>query len=152
MTNAKLKSVLLAGGIVAGTLGLGAPAFAACDNRDLRGEYLFTLAEVRYEYPPGSATPVLNFCDHQGSLVFDGAGGVTATSTHRCNVTGTATRIGPLVYDVNPISCSFTLQDPSDPPNPVHGQIVDHGRMLLLDGTTRTAAYSLLFHGVAAKR
>ena len=132
-------------------LGFGAAAYAACDNRDLRGEYLLTLAEVRYEYPPDSIAPVLNFCDHRGSLVFDGEGGVTGASTRRCNVTGTETQSGPMVLFVNP-DCSFTLQDPGDPPDPVHGQIVDHGRMLLLDGSTRTSAYTLLLHGVAAKR
>ncbi len=151
MTNAKLKSVLLAGGIVAGTLGLGAPAFAACDNRDLRGEYLFTLVDARFEYPPGSTMLVLDFCDQQGTAVFDSAGGMTVTTTRRCGITGTVTESNALTYTVNP-DCSFTVQDPRDPPDPVHGQIVDHGRMLLLDGTTRTDANKRLFHGVAAKR
>ncbi len=127
---------------------IGARTFT---NKDLKGDYLFILAVIRTEPAFGGAT---NYCDTAGTISFDGVGPVgTATLsgfTQRCNVV-----IGPaggtLFYQVNPDG-SFLLDEALAFLDPTHGQIVDNGNALLLDGTTRTNPNILIFHIVAMKR
>lgn len=116
-------------------------------NRDLNGEYIFNLVEVRTETFP---IPGTNYCDHTGVVNFDGVSAATVTDTRRCSLTGLVTEAALLTYSVN-CDGSLTIDDPADP-NPVHGQIVNRGHGILLDGTTRTNLNSLIFHGIAVQR
>jgi len=126
---------------------MGARTFS---NKDLKGDYLFILAEIRTEPAFGGAT---NYCDKAGTISFDGVSPVgTATPsdfTQRCNVV--TSPVAPQFYQVNPDG-SFLLDETPAFLDPVHGQIVDNGNALLLDGTTRTNPLVLIFHIVAMKR
>jgi len=149
-----LLSVICLGGVGLALLltdspnAIGAKTFS---NKDLKGDYLFILAEIRTEPAFGGAT---NYCDKAGTISFDGVGPVgTATVsgfTERCNVViGPA--VGTLFYQVNSDG-SFLLDETSAFLDPEHGQIVDNGNALLLNGTTRTNPLILIFHLVAMKR
>lgn len=122
--------------------------------RDLSGEYIFNLAEVRteFDYSSGVPVPVTDYCDHSGTLNFDGVGVMTVTETRRCSFTGTVADSATLNYTVDP-SGGVLITDPLDPtPDPVHAEIVNRGRSLLIDGTTRTNPNVLMFHGTAMQR
>ncbi len=149
-----LLSFALVGGLSAVSLlvtYLPAAAGPGFSNRDLDGEYLFILTEIRNESPPPSTTPVFNFCDHAGTLSFNGAGTLTVTDTQRCSVPGTGpvTETFTLNYSVSPDG-SFTVTNPDG--SLVHGQILNHKRALLFDGTMYTDPNRLIFQGVAMRR
>ena len=139
-----------------GLLASHTPAVAGggFSNRDLSGEYVFNLAEIRieYDFSSGAPIPVTDYCDVAGTLRFDGLGAMTVDGTRRCSFTGTFVDASALTYTVNPDG-SFLVTDPADPvPDPVHGQIVNRGKSLLIDGTTRINPNVLMFHGVAMQR
>ena len=141
---------------LAGLPGGDSPALAGSgfSNRDLSGDYLFHLAEIRIEYDNSSGVPVpvTDYCDVAGTLSFDGMGAMAVNGTRRCSFTGSGADASALNYSVNPDG-SFLVTDPADPtPDPVHGQITDRGNSLLIDGTTRTNPNVLMFHGAAMKR
>ncbi len=149
-----LLSVICLGGVGLALLltdspnAIGAKTFS---NRDLKGDYLFILAEIRTEPAFGGAT---NYCDTAGTISFDGVSPVgTATLSgfaQRCNLVPSPGLV-PLFYQVNPDG-SFLLDETPAFLDPTHGQIVDNGNALLLDGTTRTNVNILIFHIVAMKR
>ncbi|HYS75171.1 MAG TPA: hypothetical protein VEM38_03630 [Burkholderiales bacterium] len=149
-----LLSVLCLGGVGLALLltdspnAIGARTFS---NKDLKGDYLFILVDIRTEPAFGGAT---NYCDQAGTISFDGVGPVgTATVsdfTQRCNL-ATSPGAGTLFYRVSPDG-SFLADETPAFLDPTHGQIVDNGNALLLDGTTRTNANILIFHIVAMKR
>ncbi len=149
-----LLSVLCLGGAGLALLLMNSPSAMGArtfSNKDLKGDYLFILAEIRTEPAFGGAT---NYCDKAGTITFDGVspiGTATASSfTQRCNV-ATGPGVGTQFYQVNPDG-SFLLDETPAFLDPVHGQIVDNGNSLLLDGTTRTNPNILIFHIVAMKR
>lgn len=125
---------------------VAAPPFT---NADLNGEYLVNVAHIRTEWMAGA--PSTNYCDIAGTASFDGIGMVTVKVTHRCNVTGITTDKAEMHYTVNPDG-SFLIDENPGFPDPVHGEIVNGGVGLLLDGTTRTNPNILMFHGVAMRR
>ncbi len=149
-----LRSLVLMG-VLSAVLLIAGPAAAgpAYSNNDLKGEYLFTVVEVRNEILPGMTTPTVNYCVIAGTANFDGIGTAALSSgTQRCSATGTVTPSGkPLFYSVNPDG-SFLMSESPDMSDPIHGQLVEHGRSLLLDGTLRTLPDILSWHGVAMKR
>ncbi len=153
-----LRSLVFVGALVAVLLIAGpASAGGGFSNRDIQGEYIFTLSEIHqeYDYSVNPPIPVLDYCEMAGTLTADGIGMITVAGTRRCSFTGTGQITPPkntLNYSVSPDG-SFTAYDPADPnPGLLHGQIVEHGRSLLLDGTTMTNPDSLLLNGVAMKR
>ncbi len=100
--------------------------------RDLKGEYLCTLQDVRQ-----SEVSLLEVCVAAGTLTFDGAGSGTLIGNMRCSNSGSAPSIVNLSYTVNADgSFLFNAAPGAANPNPFHGQIVDHGHTLLVDGTT----------------
>lgn len=147
----KRFSLALAGGMVA--MGFAAPAFAVptFGNEDLKGEYLFTVVEVHRFALPGTTSMVTEHCVIAGTASFDGAGIMTLNGTQRCSFNGSSTLSGTQNYSVNPDG-SFLISESPGMADPVHGQIVDHGRSLLLDGTTRTLAEILSWSGIAMRR
>ncbi|MEK6698624.1 MAG: hypothetical protein AABZ10_06210 [Nitrospirota bacterium] len=142
-------AVIAVSGIGAALLLIGStPASAGpgYSASDVKGEYLFTVASIGYV---GS---VLDYCDHAGTMFFDGVGAVTITETRRCSVGGLIAETAVLSYTVNPVTGEVLLEDPRAPGDPTHGQIVMKGRSVLLDGTTRTNPHRLIMHGVAMQR
>ena len=132
------------------------PAFAGSgfSASDLSGEYVFNLVEIRteYDYSSGAPVAVTDYCDHSGILNFDGVGIMTVNETRRCSFIGTATDINSLNYTVT-ADGNVSITDPADPvPDPVHGRIVNRGKGMLIDGTTRTNPNVLMFHGEAIQR
>lgn len=118
-------------------------AGGACSNRDLDGDYQFTVIEV---YTSGG---IINYCDQAGTVTFDSASGTaTVSGTKRCNGVVGPIIPEPLTYAVSP-DCNVEITSPYDT---VHGQIVNNGRIVLLDGTTSPDPDKLFFHGVAAKQ
>jgi hypothetical protein len=118
------------------------------NDASMNGDYLFIVTEV---HNPGTLT----YCDQAGTASFDGAGSVTVSGTSRCS-DGTTVTTSPLSmtidYSVN-ADGSFTITDPANPGEPIHGQIALDGSSLLLDGTMQgTSANDYLNHGVAMKR
>ena len=113
-------------------------------NADLKGEYYYNLVQIRQD-----ETPDVDYCDEFGTITFDGAGLATGTGTRKCSVTGPATESGDFTYSVNPDgSVLITEVGFTDPKR---GQLVDKGRMVLIDGTTRDALIYVT-HGVAVKK
>jgi hypothetical protein len=148
----RFRRCLLGAGFVAAALlpvpGASAPTFG---DEDLKGEYLFTVLDISFYMPPGSTTSVVNHCVVAGTVAFDGAGNMALSATTRCSRSGVSTIGGNQYYSVNPDG-SFLISESSDMSDPVHGQIVDKGRTLLLDGTTRTRPDSISWSGIGMKR
>lgn len=142
---------LLLGGLAAMSLS-GAPALAvpAFDDNDLKGDYLFTVVEVHRVMLPGGSNPI-EHCVIAGTATFDGAGTMTLSGTQRCSITGSGALSGTQYYVVN-ADGSFVISESAGMTDPVHGQIVDKGRTLLMDGTLRTAPDVLNWWGTAVKR
>ena len=130
----------------------GAPALAVptFDNNDLKGDYLFTVVEVRRVMLPGGSTPI-EHCVIAGTATFDGAGTMTLNAAQRCSITGSGAVSGTQYYMVN-ADGSFLISESAGMTDPVHGQIVDKGRTLLMDGTLRTLADVLNWWGIAMRR
>jgi len=131
---------------------LAAPAAAQrpFGNHDLRGEYLFTVVEVHRVMLPGGGF-ALDHCSIAGAASFDGAGTMTLDAVQRCSFSGSGASSGTQYYAVN-ADGSFLISESPDMADPVHGQIVDKGRSLLLDGTLRTLPELLSWSGIAMKR
>jgi hypothetical protein len=147
------RSSIIAAGLAATLSAAPATAAPTFDNGDLKGEFLFTFVEVRRDFVPSLGTFVVQQCVSAGTAIFDGVGTMTGSGTNRCSVTGTEPISGdkPLYYAVNPDG-SVLLSESTDMSDPLHGQIVEHGRSLLLDGTTRTLPAILSQSGIMMKR
>jgi hypothetical protein len=144
---------LLAAGLATALSAAPATAAPTFGNDDLKGEYLFTVVEVRRDMLPGTTTLVTQYCVTAGTAIFDGVETMTGTGTQRCSVTGTGT-VGdkPLYYAVNPDGSFLMSESPTGMTDPIHGQIVEHGRTLMIDGTTRTLPDLFSFSGIMMKR
>ena len=92
----------------------------------------------------------LDYCSTVGTLDFDGMGSYSFTTTSRCSYTGMRVDTGIESYAVNPDG-SLLFIEPERPDDPTHGQILNHGRTSLIDGTARTDPDKLLFTGIAQK-
>lgn len=119
-------------------------------ERSLFGEYRFHIFEVRL-----TETGEFDFCDETGTAVFDGTGFATAISTRRCSLPPRVEDdTGELTYVVFPDGqVEFTDVDgPEGTTN--HGWIVDNGRIVLVDGTTRRPpGFDVIaVHGMGAKQ
>ena len=124
--------------------GQSADAGKTYNNAGLKGEYYYNLVQIRRD-----ETPDVDYCDEYGTITFDGAGSATGTGTRKCSVTGSATESGDFTYSVNPDgSVLITEVGFTDP---TRGQLVDKGRMILIDGTTRDPLIYVM-HGVAVKK
>ncbi len=148
-----MKHVLRSLGFISGLVALlliGGQAGAAsknCSDKDLTGDYMFDEVEIISE-----GTTTIRYCQTAGTVSFDGVGGLTTTAMIRCDG-GTAVPSSPTAhyYSVNP-DCSFLASDKEDLSNPSHCQLLDGGRAVICDGTTKTDPASLIFHVVAMKR
>ena len=140
-------SLLLASVATLTSLSIPAPAAPTFGNDDLKGEYLFTVVEVHRL--PGVGP---EHCVVAGTAIFDGAGTMLMNGTQRCSST---TPSGPIsgvqYYKVN-ADGSFLISEKPEMTDAVHGELIDHGRTLLLDGTSRTLSEILSWWGLAMKR
>ena len=141
----------LASALAAAVFGGSALAAPKFSNDDLKGEYLFVVVEVhRIQLVPGDPfTP--EHCVLAGTATFDGAGLMTMNAKQRCNQTGSGDISGTQYYSVSPDG-SFLISESPAMTDPVHGQLVEHGRTLLLDGTLRTLPDINGWWGTAMKR
>lgn len=129
-----------------------AVAESGYSERDVSGEYVFTLVEIGTEEDPSSGGRIIDYCERAGTLTADGAGTMLYAGTRRCSFKGLEVGTATLIYSVDPTG-SVLITVSGDPPgNAAHGQIVDHGRGLLLDGTTMSDPNNLIQQGVAMKR
>lgn len=126
---------------------IGSPALAApsFNNGDLKGEYLCTINDIQQKID------YVEYCVIAANVNFDGSGMVAGDSTARCGVSGMNTSYLTHYYSVNPDG-SFLVSSVPDMSDPFHGQIVDHGRSLLMDGTLRTAVENLSWSGICMRR
>lgn len=120
--------------------------------RDLSGEYLFNMVEVGIEEDPASGEQVVDYCERVGTLDADGAGTMLYQGTRRCSFSGLETDAATLGYSVDPSGSVLLFVDPGVPTRALHGQIVNHGRGFLFDGTTDSDPLNLIQHGVAMQR
>ncbi len=121
----------------------------AYSNRTLRGDYKFHIVEVQLVAPG-----IFDFCEEQGTVTFDGRGNATIASTRRCsNPPVVEPVIGALTYTVFSDG-QVEFDDVGGPPGTTtHGWIVDNGRTVLVDGTTRdTPGDVLVTHGTGSKQ
>ena len=118
------------------------------DARSLRGEYFFNMIEIRNETSGG--IPVVDYCDQAGTVTFDGAGGGSVDLVRRCSFSGSGSSVFPFTYTVSPDGSLLLRAEGDD--DDLHGQILDGGRLLLMDSTTSTSTSLLVQHVVAAKR
>ena len=137
---------------------LAAPAAAKTyKNKDLKGTYRFTVAEIRVDGPD------LQYCDSYGTMAFDGKGGaVSVTPIRKCILHPSGTpqvdfdEEGFFDYEVMP-NGEFVLYELDDLGNrngyDTHGRIVQKGNLLIVDGTQSWPGHPefLLTHAVAAK-
>ena len=131
--------------VVAGAA-LSAPTF---DNRSLRGVYKFNMAEIRYEFVGSPPVKALDHCSSFGVAEFDGAGNFTVSSTRRCEHTGTITETNTMTYSVQPNGEVLFFETPAT--DPTHGVIVNNGKAVLIDSTTRTDPDAVSQNGIAFK-
>ena len=134
---------------------LGAPGALAgptFEDRDLRGEYVFAGIEL-HRPPSGVGAP--EHCAFAGTASFDGQGRAMLSGTRRCvlgsNPVSTVAFEVQQYYLVAPDG-SFVMSELQDLSDPAHGQIVDHGRSLLLDGTLRTSPTLVNWLATAMRR
>ncbi len=117
-------------------------------NRDLRGEYKFSLNEAERLTQPDA----IQYCNSFGSAFADGAGNLTVSQTARCYVDGHVTTeqsMELLTYDVRPDGeVFFYSEDQSG--GPTHGVLVNGGNTILIDGTARTGGW-IYQHGTASR-
>jgi hypothetical protein len=146
-----LRTSLLAGALAAALAAAPAAAAPTFGNNDLKGEFLFTVVEVHTIILPGGTIPVAEHCVIAGAAVFDGVGTMSLSGRQRCSRTGTGDLSGTQYYAVNPDG-SVLISESADMSDPVHGQLVEHGRTLLLDGTTRTLPEIQSWSGIAMRR
>ena len=153
-----MKRFIYAFSIVCGLLMItlpGQPAEAGkmLSNDDLKGEYIFSITEVRRTLLPGG-TSALTHCEIAGTANFDGVGLVTIDGMSRCVTAGileAGAITGTEYYFVNPDG-SFLISESPGMTDPDHGQIVDRGRSLLMDGTMRTSNEVLSRSGIGMRR
>ena len=131
-----------------------APALAdrTWDNRDIRGEYAYSLIEAEWITTGDPPVQKILYCTSIGTAIADGAGNLETTGTLRCNLDGTVffeEDTETMTYEVQP-NGEVLFWNP-DSADPTHGVIVDHGRTILIDGTTRFDNW-IYQHGHAVKR
>lgn len=119
-------------------------------DKMLSGEYKFHIFEVRL-----TETGEFDFCDETGTAIFDGMGNATAVSTRRCSLPPRVEDdTGELTYVVFPDG-QVEFTDVDAPVGATsHGWIVDKGRIVLVDGTTREppGVDVIATHGMGAKQ
>lgn len=140
------------------TLALGAVVTANAgrtyDNRDLRGEYKYAMNEAEWIMVGSPPMPTMLHCVSAGTAMADGAGTITVLGTARCVYPGGTPMVestsDTIAYEVMPDGQVHFL-DGSDPTDITHGQLVNHSRTILLDGTMRTNPNVIYQHGTASK-
>ncbi len=119
-------------------------------DKVLSGEYRFHIFEVRL-----TEMGEFDFCDETGTAVFDGMGNGTVSATRRCSL---PPRVEDDTADLTYVVFPDGQVEFTDVDAPVgatsHGWIVDKGRIVLVDGTTREPpGFDVIAtHGMGAKQ
>lgn len=150
-TNTRFNTLACAIGLALGVGIFGSSAALAdkaFSNRDLRGEYRFSLNEAEVLTQTGN----IQYCNSFGSAFADGAGNLTVVQTSRCFEDGSYEVVDSaelLTYEVLPDGeVFFYSEDPSG--GPTHGVLVNDGNTILIDGTARTGGW-VYQHGTASR-
>ncbi len=112
---------------------------------NLNGNYYYKLVEVRND----ETAPDIDFCEEYGNAHFDGAGTVEISGTRKCSISGSADESSTQTYSVSPDGTVLVNETGSS--NPTRGKLLEGGRMLLIDGTTREPGI-LIMHGIGIKQ
>jgi len=123
------------------------------DNRDIKGEYKYSLNEAQWDTQGEPPVRKITFCVSTGTAIADGEGNLQTLGFVRCSSDGvvtTETTSGSVMYEVQPNGEVLFYDD--DLLDPTHGVIVDRGRTLLIDSTLRTDPDMIYQVGSASKQ
>lgn len=124
------------------------------DNRNLKGEYKYSMNEAEWVYIGSPLVRALQFCTSTGTATADGHGIIQTIGTVRCNNTNgmmiTEPTSDTIMYEVQPNGEVLFYDD--DPTDPTHGVIVNHERTILIDSSTRTDPDHMYQIGTASKQ
>jgi hypothetical protein len=143
-----MKTFLLisAAALLLATFSMPTQAGKIYSEKDLDGEYVYNLVEIRQE-PPNY---VVDYCDQYGTVTFYGNGNGTNTGTRKCSASPDVTETNDFTYTVSPDGVLLITEVGQTSPTRV--QLVDKGRMGLIDSTTRDETYIYVQHGVAVEK
>lgn len=144
--------------VLVAALLLSAPAAAKnYKDKDLKGIYRYTVAEIRVDGTD------LQYCDSYGTIYFDGHGAAGTTAELRKCILHPSGVVeisededGLFEYEVLP-NGEFILYELDDMGMrngyDTHGRIVQKGKLLIVDGTQSWPTHPefLLTHAIAAK-
>ena len=146
--HSSLRAIFLALTLLS-LLPFGLQAKNTYSDSDVSGTYYFTNIEVRWIPSYDSPNRMLNHCHVLGTAVSDGAGLVLTKSKNVCDITGTVEMDDTIHYQVNPDGQMTFYSEASG--NTTHGQIIEAGRMILLDGSNNTNPSLILHYGTAVR-
>jgi hypothetical protein len=144
-----MKTFLLFGAaaLLLTTFSVPVQADKTYSEKDLDGVYVYNLVEIRQEGP----TFEIDYCDGYGTVTFNGDGTGSNTGTRKCSVTGYfENETSDFTYEVSPDGVLLITEVGQTSPTRV--QLVDKGRMGLIDSTTRDETYIYVQHGVAVEK
>ncbi len=128
------------------TFSLPVLADKAYSEKDLDGVYVYNLVEIRADETTGA----IDYCDQYGTVTFNGDGTGTNTGTRKCSYSGNFTETTDFTYTVSPDGVLLVTQ--VGEPYPARIQLVDKGRMGLIDSSTRLEPHIFVQHGVAVEQ
>ena len=143
-----MKTFLLFGAaaLLLATFSLPTQAGKIYTLSDLDGVYVYNLVEIRRD----ETSSAIDYCDQYGTATFDGNGNGSNTGTRKCSYSGPATETEAFTYYVYPDGV-VEITSGNDL-HPTRGQMVDKGRMILIDSTTRLEPWIYVQHGVAVEQ
>ena len=144
-----MKTFLLFGAtaLLLTTFSLPAQADKAYTEKDLDGVYVYNLVEIRADE---TNPAIIDYCDQYGTVTFNGDGTGTNTGTRKCSYSGNFTETTNFTYTVSPDGVLLITQ--AGEPYPARVQLVDKGRMGLIDSSTRLEPWIFVQHGVAVEK
>ena len=128
------------------TFSLPVQADKAYSEKDLDGVYVYNLVEIRADETTGA----IDYCDQYGTVTFNGDGTGSNVGTRKCSYSGPATEISDFTYTVSPDGELLITQ--VGEPYPTRVQLVDKGRMGLIDSSTRLEPHIYVQHGIAVEK
>lgn len=145
-----MKTFLLicASALLLTTFSLPVQADKTYKLKDLDGVYVYNLVEIRADE---SDPTFIDYCDQYGTVIFNGDGTGINTGTRKCkSATGLITETTNFTYTVTTDGVVEITQEFE--PYPTRVQMVDKGRMGLIDSTTRLEPHIFVQHGVAVEK
>jgi hypothetical protein len=145
-----MKTFLLFGAtaLLLTSFSLPVQADKAYSEKDLDGVYVYNLVEIRHDE---SDPTIIDYCDQYGTVTFNGDGTGSNTGTRKCSATGNFyDETSAFTYTVTAEGVVEITE--VNQPYPTRVQLVDKGRMGLIDSTTREEPHIFVQHGVAVEQ